>query len=628
MNPTLLQYYNEELQFLREMGGEFAAAYPKIAGRLGLDSFECADPYIERLLEGFSFIAARTRLKIDAEFPRFTGHLAEMVYPHYLAPTPSMIVAQFMPDWGHPGLAKGYCVPRFSVLKSHLDQHGTTRCEYRTAHAVTLWPLRLTEAEYTPYMGGARTDLGRRPEAMLRLRFQMHGMAGGAPPDLDRLPLFLRGADALPARLYELLVGHVLQGGVAPAGASGGTAAASWTVRLGPDCIAPLGFSEDEALLPPSRQAFRGYRLLQEYFAFPERYLFVELRGLAQAVRSCGAGQFDVSLLLDQYDPRLGKAIDASNFCLNCTPAINLFPHRADRVALDPGRFEFHVVPDRSRPIDFEIYGVESVRGYASSDAPPRVFEPFFRVRDPQLHRDNGRGAFFQLRREPRRTTERESRDGPRSRYLGSDVFISIVDMHAAPYAADLRQLGVDALCTNRDLPLSMALGVGQTDFFFDDELPVHCVRCVAGPSEPRPGMTEGAGTWRLLNHLALSYGSLMREGGGSGGGIRELLDLYCHDADIVGKRQISGVVAVAARGITRRLPLPGPACFGRGLEIALTLDDGAFQGGGAFLFSAVLQAFFSGYVSINHFTETVVRTLTRGVIMRWPGRTGLCHTI
>jgi type VI secretion system protein ImpG len=626
MNGDLLQYYNEELQYLREMGGEFAAAYPKIAGRLGLESFECADPYVERLLEGFSFLTARTRMKVDAEFPRFTRHLAEMVYPNYLAPTPSMIVAEFQPDWGHPGLAKGCFVPRHSVLKSNLDRNGTTRCEYRTAHATTLWPLRLTDAEYRPYVGnigGGLPDTPRRPQAMLRLRFALHGGIPAASLGLDCLPLFLRGADALPVLLYEHLVGHVLCGWATSPGQ-----AAEWRAALGPACVAAIGFTDDEALLPPSPQAFRGYRLLQEYFAFPERYLFVELRGLRDALRRCDQAGFEVTLLLDTYESRLEQSVDASHFRLNCVPAINLFPMRADRVPLDPGKFEYQVVPDRSRPIDFEVYSVDTVRGYATSSGSPRVFEPFLRARDPQAENITG-GAFFQLRRDTRRQTERELRHGARSRYLGSDVFIALVDMHAAPFSGDLQQLGVDVRCTNRDLPLSMPVGVGATDFSWDGELPVRSIRCVAGPSEPRPGMQDGVAAWRLLNHLALNYRSLLDErpeGGASA--VRELLDLFCHESDAVGKRQIAGVVGLDSRGVTRRLPLPGPICFGRGLEVTLTLDEAAFQGGGAFLLGAVLQAFFSGYVSVNHFTETVVRGLARGEIMRWSGREGLCHIL
>jgi type VI secretion system protein ImpG len=625
MNPTLLQYYNEELQYLREMGGEFAAAYPKIAGRLGLESLECADPYVERLLEGFSFLAARTRMKVAAEFPRFSRHLAEMVYPQYLAPTPSMAVVQFQPDWNQLR-PEGHCVPRHSVLKSNLDKYGMTRCEYRTAHAITLRPLRLGHAHYSMHTGtiaGIAMDTSRRPEAMLSLRFDMHGEMPVSSLDLDRLPLFLRGADALPVQLYEHLVGHTLGGWVIPAARP-----ATWHAALGENCIAPIGFSDAEALLPPSRQAFRGYRLLQEYFAFPQRYLFVELSGLRDALRRCNETSFELILLLDTYEPYLEQVVDAANFCLNCTPAINLFPLRTDRIALDPGQFEYHVVPDRSRPIDFEVYSIESVRGYSRSDAPPRIFEPFFRARDPDAQRVSG-GAFFQQQRSMRRPSERELRNGPRSRYLGSDVFIALVDMHSAPYDSNLRQLGVDALCTNRDLPLSMPVGIGATDFSFDGEVPVSGIRCVAGPSEPRPGQQDDVAVWRLLNHLSLNYRSLLEDSHENGARpLRELLDLYCHDDDVVGKRQISGVVGFASRAVTRRLSLPGPICFGRGLEVTLTLDDAAFQGGRAFLLGAILRVFFSGYVSINHFTETVVRSSTRGEIMRWPGREGLCHTL
>src|SRR6185312_3225069 len=149
MDPRLLKYYDRELQHIREMGAEFAEEFPKIAGRLGLEQLECADPYVERLLEGFSFLAARVQLKLDAEFPRFTQHLLEMVYPSYLAPVPSMVIVQFHTDLAHGGLAKGFVLPRGTGLKSLLGKDDQTPCEYRTAHATTLWPLEITQADYT-----------------------------------------------------------------------------------------------------------------------------------------------------------------------------------------------------------------------------------------------------------------------------------------------------------------------------------------------------------------------------------------------------------------------------------------------------------------------------------------------
>ena len=148
MDPRLLRYYNRELQHVREMGGEFAREFPKIAGRLGMEGIDCADPYVERLLEGFAFMAARVQLKIDAQFPTFTQHLFEMVYPHYLATTPSMAVVQFQPDLEEGGLSSGFLIPRHSAMRGNLGKGDQTACTYRTANDVTLWPVALKEAKY------------------------------------------------------------------------------------------------------------------------------------------------------------------------------------------------------------------------------------------------------------------------------------------------------------------------------------------------------------------------------------------------------------------------------------------------------------------------------------------------
>ena len=178
MNPRFLRYYSQELQHLREVGGEFARDYPKIAGRLGLDGFECADPYVERLLEGFSFLAARVQMKIDAEFPRFTQHLSELVYPQFLAPTPSMAVVQLQPDLSNPSLKDGYLVPRGSALRSVLGAGDNTACEYRSGHAVTLWPIELVEAKFFTHGGhqaGLNVVLPPAVKAGIRLRLRTCG---------------------------------------------------------------------------------------------------------------------------------------------------------------------------------------------------------------------------------------------------------------------------------------------------------------------------------------------------------------------------------------------------------------------------------------------------------------------
>ena len=621
MTPRFLRYYSQELAHLREVGGEFALDYPKIAGRLGLDSFECVDPYVERLLEGFSFMAARVQMKIDAEFPRFTQHLSELVYPHFLAPTPSMAVVQLQPDLTNPALQKGSVVPRGSAMRSVLGKGDNTACEYRSAHELTLWPIELVEARFLTLGGsqaGLNLQLPAAVKAGIRLRLRSTGIAF-KDLTLDRLCLHLRGAEDMPVRIYEKLLASVEGVLITPVGRP-----ADWHCLLPKTVLQPLGFKENEALLPSGQRTFEGYRLLQEYFAFPQRYQFVELSGLQAGLQQCAEQDIEITILLNKADPQLEKTLDNSNFALHCTPVVNLFQRRADRINVTGEQLEHHVLVDRTRPMDYEVAQIESVTGYGTGPAGEQTFMPFYTAKDiGALHQDK---AFYQLRREPRVVSQRQRRDGPRSSYIGSEVFIAIVDAAEAPYSSELRQLGLSVWCTNRDLPLSMPIGIGKTDFILDAGAPVTAVRCLAGPSAPHPSFAEGNVAWRLLNQLSLNYLSLLDSDPAQGAvALREMLALYCHSADLNAQRQVEGVRSIASKTVTRRMPSPGPITFGRGIEITVTLDDAAFEGTGAFVLGAVLSQFFAQYVSINSFTETVVRTLSRGEIMRWPARGGAC---
>ena len=625
MDTRLLRYYERELQHLREMGGEFARDFPKVAGRLGLETYACADPYVERLLEGFSFLAARVQLKIDAEFPRFTNHLLEQVYPQYLAPTPSMAVVQLQPDLTEGSLSAGFTVPRHSALRSLLGKGDQTTCEYRTAHEVTLWPVELVEARYFTYAGKlANVDLSRIGTIKAGLRLRLKASAGLTFKDiaLDKLPLYLRGSDALPGRMLEQLLANAVGTVVMPA-----REPAAWHHIAPRGTIRALGFDDEHALLPCGPRAFRGYRLLQEYFAFPQRYLFAELGGLQPGLARCADKEIDIVVLFDRADPTLEQSVSAANFALFCTPAINLFPKRADRIHLSDRQHEYHVVPDRTRPMDFEVYQIDGVTGYGAGPDAQQSFAPFHAAND--LHGDATRRAYYQVRRQQRLLSERQRREGPRSSYVGSEVFLSLVDANEAPYDTSLRQLGVETLCTNRDLPLSMPLGGPRTDFTMESGGPVRAVRCLDGPTAPAPSHAEGETAWRLVSHLSLNYLSLIdgeRQQGAAA--LKDLLRLYCNAADLSGQRQIEALRSVTSAPIARRLPVPGPICFGRGLQITVELDDAAFEGAGVYIFGAVLEQFFAKYVSINGFTETRLRTAQRGLVVQWPPRGGQCKIL
>lgn len=626
MDPRLLNLYNRELQYVRELGAEFAREYPQVAGRLGIEAFECADPYVERLLEGFAFLAARVQLKIDAGYSRFTQHLLDIVYPQYLAPTPSMAVVQLQPNLAEGSLAQGYRVPRGSALRTLIGRGEQTPCEYRTGHEVTLWPLEIARAEYTGYVGDL-SDIRLRSRPRAALRVLLRATAGLKIADLtglDELTLFIRGSDELPMRIYEQLLGHT----VALIARAPGRPPAWQEVVERP--VVAVGFEDDEALLRVGPRSFAGYRLLHEYFAFPARYLFVKLTGLRAAAKRATGTELELVIVSDLHERTLDGAVAAEHLALHCTPAVNLFPRRADRIHLTEGTFEYHVIPDRTRPMDFEVHAITEVGGYGVSADLKQTFEPFF-AWNHQTSAD-APPAYFTVQRQPRALSAKQRLTGPRSSYVGSEVFVSLVDPNGGPYRSQLKQLAVEVTCTNRDLPLHIRLGQGRTDFTLDAGAPIQAIRCVAGPTPPRVSHGHGDTAWRLISHLSLNYLSLLDvpgEGHNEGAAaLRELLSLYADLTDPAYHRQIEGVRSTAVAPITRPLPIAGPTVFGRGLEITVSCDDGAFEGTGIFLLGAVLERFFAKYVSINSFTETVLRSVQRGEVMRWPTRTGRRHTV
>jgi type VI secretion system protein ImpG len=618
MHPHFLEFYSRELQYIRELGGEFAQDFPKIAGRLGLDGFECADPYVERLIESFAFMAARVHLKMECEFPKFTDHLLHTVFPQYLAPIPSMAIAQFSPDLSEGTLKDGFRIARGTPLKSLLGPNDQTPCEYRTCHDVDLWPIECTEASYVSReAASAKLPPGfQNAKAVIRIKLEVTGGNRFPQLKLNSLPIFLRGNSARTNRLYEQLFSDAM--GVLIQSNAGDSEIALRSP------IAPLGFDDEQSMLPSFDNMFKGYRLLIEYFTFQQRFQFFRVEGLQEVLKSITTKEIDLLIPLKRLDPQLENLVDASNIGLFCTPIINLFPHRADRIHLHHGDHEHHIVPDRTRPMDFEVYSVLQVDGYGQNLEKAISFKPFYDIRDseldgPNVHQD----AFFSISRTMRILSTKQRRKGPRSSYLGCEAYLSIVDANNAPYDPSLDQLDIMLLCTNRDLPLMMPIGKGNTDFLLESGAPVRSVRCVAGPTEPRPSFASMSGdrSWRLISQLSLNYLSLT--GSEGAGALKELLSLYQESAGAGAIDQSDAITDLECRPIMKRLTEFGPLSFGRGLEIRVKCDESRMAGSSPFLLGAVLSEFFSKYVSINSFTQTVLETSERGEVMRWPAIIG-----
>lgn len=650
MQARFLDYYNRELVYIREMGKEFSAQYPKIAGRLGMNGIDVADPYVERLLEGFSFLTARIHMKMDAEFPQFTQRLLEVVYPNYVAPTPAMTVVQFTPNLSEGRLVNGYVLPKGTGLRSRVPKGEQTSCEFVTGQSLTLYPLEVASAELTgipPDLPLKRLNLNtvQRPvQSALRVKIQVRAGQTLDELDLDQLMFYLNGQDIHMYRLLELLMAHTVA-----VLCHDTQKPMRWLNRLNAYSLRHEGFDSEQALLPADSRVFHGHRIIQEYFAFPARFLFFSLNNLKKGLKLPAAlsgakdggakgtvekasvekgkeenktvQSFELTFLFDKLIPELEGNITRENLALHCVPAINLFRKTADRIAVQPNTHEYHLVVDRTRPMDYEVFSITRLLAYSDS---AKHREQEFRSFYASLGQDQGDyGAYYSLRREPRVVSEVARLNGTRTAYGGSEVFMSLVDQHQAPYSENIRHLGAEVMCTNRDLPMLIPFGSSH-DFAMKVSAPVAGIRILRGPSRPRPALAKDAQAWHLISHLGLNYLGLTdldQEKGAQT--LREMLRIYANIADPAIARQIDGVRHVRVEPVHHRLPVPGPIVFGRGARIHLEVDETAFSGASPYLFGAVIEQFFARHVSINMMSELVLSSLQRGEIARWKPRMG-----
>lgn len=626
MDTRLLRHYETELAFLREMGAEFAKSYPKIASRLGMDGLEILDPYVERLLEGTAFLTARVQLELEMQYPAFTHHLLDVVFPHFLAPTPSMLVAEMTPDMEDADLTTGYTLPRGTTLRSKIVSGAQKACQFQTSQEVDFWPVTVSEAEYIDGRGalvaaGVARDSAAR--SAIRLRLKRHAGLPIAELPMDRLTFFLGGQVSTSWTLLELLCAKP-----AMVVARSTDRRDDWVMPLSAP-LRPRGLDRDEALLPTPRPSFDGYRLLQEYFAMPERTLFVEVSGLGKALPQTTSDTMDVYFLLRENKPEIAPNITPEAFKLYCVPAINLFSKRCDRVPVTQRVTEYHLVPDRTAPKDFEVFSITSVTGISSEGKGDLPLKAFYSS-DEMTAAGGGSAAYYTHKRHLRQRTESEALHGMRTNYLGSESFLSVVDANDAPYPVSLSQLAVDAMVTNRDLPMLLPNGVPDV-FHLPDGGPVASIRTPIGPTKPRPCIAQGDAAWRAVSHLSLNYLSIADDSGARGGGaaaLREIVGLYMPIGDRAAQQQLEGIASVKTRPIVRRMHDGVLSTAVRGQEITLELDEALFEGSSVFALAMVLERFFKKYATINSFTETVLRTQQRGEITRWSPKMGTNRVI
>lgn len=615
MDPRLLRAYNEELAFLREGAREFGQEHEVVAGYLGLKTPNDPDPYVERLLEGVAFLAARVNLKLADQFPEFTQHLLQAIQPNYLSPTPSICIVEFKPNEGDESLAAGLVVERATKLTGAVADHDTP-VTFQTGQAVELLPLVVAEANYLPTRAAVASFAAAanvRADSGVRLRFKSTaGPLNAISP--DNLPVHLAGSESIPGELYRLLLGDAVA--VLAVTDSGRTI----TGLPKPEAY---GFAEDCALLPHEQRAFRGYRILSEYFACPERFMFAGLRGLGQAFQAC-ADHCDIVILFNRSVPSLIDAVAAANFKLFCSPAINLFEMPLGRSPVTAYEHEHLVVADRTRPLDYEVFRVLEVTAYgrtmgAKPTAPLYAFG--------SLLYDWQDAIFHVTRLRPRRLSTREQRLRRRTDYAGTETYISLTSPASIDRLDDIYELGLRALVTNRELPELLRFSGRGSDLDLVHPS-VREVSVVRAPTRPRPPLGLQDAAWRVISHLTPNYASLINDPDGSPDLLKNHLALYGRPDDPIMRRQIDGILSVTAQGVTRRVSNAHRLAFGRGQQARIRLDDASYENGRMFLFTAVLDRFLAEFASVNSFIETVFESQDQGEIARWPARTGERPTI
>ncbi len=606
MRDELLDYYERELTFLRQMGAEFAEKYPKIASRLQLEPDRCEDPHVERLIEGFAFLAGRVHLKIDDEFPEITEALLNILFPHYTRPIPAMSVVEFHLDPEQGKLTTGLKVPRGSLLYSKPVEG--VPCRFRTCYDTTLWPVRVAEAQWTtpdrlqpPVKGGSA--------AALRLDLSCLPDVSFDKLALRSLRFYLNGESNLVHALYELLLSNCAQILVRdPANPR------LRPIELPPGSIRPIGFGEDEAMLPYTRRSFSGYRLLQEYFAFPEKFFFLELTGLDALGPAGFRERAQIIILISSYEradrqQMLELGVSAKTLRPDTSPVINLFDHTAEPILLDQLRHEYPVVPDVRRRHALEVFSIEEVVSANPQTQEVAKFEPFFSYRHGRA-RDKKQTFWHAERRASAKRGDE-----------GTDIFLSLADLSGQPAKVNVETLTVRCLCTNRDLPARLPFGSEAGDFELEGMPSIRRIVTLKKPTPTLRAPVGKAALWRLISQLSLNYLSLVSEGKEA---LCEILRLYNFSDSTHLEKQIHGISRIDSRRHFARVVSENGITFVRGTRVEMLFNEEQFVGGGVYLFAAVVEYFLGLYVTMNSFSQLVARTEQRKEILKeWPPRAG-----
>lgn len=604
----LLPHYERELTMLRQHARQFAESYPKIAGRLQMSGENVEDPHVERLIESFALLAARVHKKLDDEYPEFTDALLQVLYPHYLKPFPSCSIASFDVGVGAAQLTTAARIERGTMLNSRPIKG--LPCKFRTAYPVWISPLKIRQVAYSNSVKspeGFRLPSSVSSSITLEIAL-LSEQAQFAGLNMPVLRMFMDTESALIAQLRKAIF-HGCAGVVIE------PAPGKW-INLPKQVIKPVGFADDENLLDFDARSAQAYRLLTEFFSYPEKFNFIDLDFplLCQKLPE-GSRSFKIHFLLCNsneidLDERLLEQVGPQHLKLHCTPVVNLFKQRADPIRLTHEQFEYPVVADYRRPYAYELYSLDSVHKVIQTPQGESIqeYRSFYSLKHGD---ESGQSSYWHLT-----CDESLAEISP-----GFEYQISLVDVNFDPTKSQTETISMSLTCTNRDLPGEMPYGQAGGDLFLEGGSVARTISMLRKPTQTHRFARTRGSQWRLVSHLTLNHFSLTANGGGV---LREALSLYNTNGSLQNRRMIEAIVSIDQKpSVTRVSGNPFPA-FVRGIEITVTLDEDGFVGTGIHLFAQLLDHFFGMYVHANSFTQLVFRSVNTGEeIIRCPPRNG-----
>ena len=606
MADELIPYYEKELAFIRQLGAEFASEHPKIAGRLGINAETVEDPHVSRLIESFAYLNARIQHKLDDDFPELSDALLGVLFPHYQRPIPSMTIVQFVADENK--LESSYRIQKDTLLETGQFQGET--CRFTSIYQTDLHPFRLKEASFLgrPFTTPGSEKL-KGSASVLKLSFRtFNDDISFADVKPERIRLYLKGQPQHINPIYELLLNncHAVMMATSEDDVN--------PVRLPTSIIKPVGFGIDEGILPYPDASFMGYRLLSEYFTFPEKFMFIDLENFAGKIPETATNTLDFYFYVNISNVELEHNISAKTFQMGCSPAINLFEHRADPIKLDHTTTEYQIIADARRQSGFEIYAVNKVTASTSSGN-TETYLPLYGINHENQSKEVQ--AYWLA-------TRRNAKFSAALRDDGTDVFLGLVDLHFNPNNPDDRTLSIETICSNRDLPARLPFSEQQPRLqCIDTTPPCEHIRCLTQPSATvRPSMRNNS-RWRLISHLSLNHLSITGRDDATLA-LKEILRLYDFKESSSNRAQIDSIEEIHTKPISAPMSIDGRAALCRGIEIEIILDDSQLSGSSSYLFATILEHFFALYCSLNSFTRVLVRLKNKeGYLKKCPPRAG-----